>query len=794
MNESYTQFKIDYANAKSKPEAIIQGNTYRITILTERLIRLEYSKEGQFFDSLTEQVINRNFPVPKFKFTQDEKKLEIETSYFKLKYLKEKPFESYNMEVQLKNTDKSWSFNNKEVRNFKTSGSGFVNGKLTYEKGLYSVDGFVSIDDSKSMVFTPDGYLEPPTTLRTDIYLWMYRRDFGYCLKDYFMLTGYPMLLPKYALGIWWNKNEVYSMPQIEDLVQKFAKNEIPLSIILLNENWHIKDKNNPNRFKTGYTFNTNLFPDPNYLAKYLHQNGIKLGLEIDPSEGIMPHEDDYETIAKKMNLMERSTIPFNIYDRAILENYFKVLLKNLRKKGVDFFAIEYQKANTKEEKRALIHYHYMEDCKNSQHRGFQISENLSIAPHRTSVLNSGKDKVDFATLAELPFYNSLASNKGISWWSHAIGGYEQGIEQAELYSRYVQFGCFSPIFRFSSQKGKYYKREPWLWDIKTKNIVRDYTQLRQRLIPYLYTENYKYHKTGLPIIQPLFYTHPEIYDEPKYKNEYHFGTELLVAPITTGKDFVMNRTIQHIFLPQGMWYDFKTGKKFPGNKRYVTFYKDHDYPVFAKSGSIIPLSILSKKLNDLSIPQKLEIHIFPGKSNIYNLYEDDGESAEYQMGEYAITAIDYNYLQNNYTVIIHPLEGNLAILPPTRDYKIRFRNTRKADDVIVYQNQEIIDKICYVEDTDFIVEVKNVSTKSQLTINCKGRDIEIDAVRLINEEIDSIINDLPIETTMKETLAEILFSEIDINKKRIELKKLKRKGLDTRFIRMLIRVLEYAQ
>ena len=256
-----------------------------------------------------------------------------------------------------------------------------------------------------------------------------------------------------------------------------------------------------------------------------------------------------------------------------------------------------------------------------------------------------------------------------------------------------------------------------------------------------------------------------------------------------------MNRAILHLYLPEGTWYEFNTGKKFPGNKRYVTFYKDQDYPVFAKSGSIIPLQILNNNnINDMSLPKSLEIHIFPGKSNIYKLYEDDGVTNNYKNGDYIITGIDYNYLQNNYTVIIRPLEGKSGIIPERRNYKIRFRNTRKADDVIVYLDQNVIDKNCYVDDTDFVVEVNNVNTNSQLTINCKGKNIEIDAVRLINEEIDSIITDLPIETKMKELLADILFSDKSISKKRINLRKLKKKGLDSRFIKMLIRVLEYNQ
>ena len=786
--------KPDYSKAKCRPDMIFQGSTYRISILTERLVRLEYNKNGVFFDALTEQVINRLYPPVELKITQDDRKLEIETKYFRLKYLKEKPFEGYNLEVVLLNANKSWTPNNKEVRNFKTSGRGFVNGNLEFVKGLYSGDGFASLDDSETMAITPDGYLEP-VEKHYDTYLFMYRRDFGFCLRDYFLLTGYPPLLPRYAFGIWWNKSGKYSETDLENLINNFHKNQIPLSVIMLDDNWHIKDENHPERFKTGYTFNSKLFPDPNRILATLKNNKIYLGLQIDPSEGIMPHEAAYDMIARNMQLTLRNNIPFNVFEKNSLTQYFVYLINPLKQIGVDFFWLDYTKPTNHYAKRALINYQFKFENMQTNKRPFLVSDNPLIAPHRYGVLLSGNNKVSWDSFSNIPFFTALGASKGISWWSHSIGGYEQGIEEAELYIRYIQFGCFSPILRLASKEGKYYKREPWLWEVKTRSIVKTYTRLRQQLIPYLYSENYKYHQTGLPLIQPIFYLNPEIYDEPRYKNEYHFGTELLVAPILKRKDYIMNRAIEYLYLPEGTWYEFTTGKKFPGNKRYVTFYKDQDYPVFAKSGSIIPLQIITDdNLNDTSLPKALEIHIFPGKSNIYKLYEDDGITNNYQNGDYIITGIDYNYLQNNYTVIIRPLEGKSGIIPDTRDYKIRFRNTRKADDVIVYLDGNVIDKNCYIDDTDFIVEVKNIKTTSQLTVNCKGKDIEIDAVRLINEEIDSIINDLPIETTMKELLASILFSDKTVSKKRIALRRLKKKGLDARFIKMLIRVLEYNQ
>ena len=128
-----------------------------------------------------------------------------------------------------------------------------------------------------------------------------------------------------------------------------------------------------------------------------------------------------------------------------------------------------------------------------------------------------------------------------------------------------------------------------------------------------------------------------------------------------------------------------------------------------------------------------MEIHVFPGESNIFKLYEDDGVTKLYKDGFYIVTAIDYNYLQNNYTLIIHPVEGKTQIIPHFRDYKIRFRNTRVADKVEIFINGDKanLEYNCYEDENDFIVDVKKVDTTKQLTINCKGKDIEINAVRI---------------------------------------------------------------
>ena len=213
--------------------------------------------------------------------------------------------------------------------------------------------------------------------------------------------------------------------------------------------------------------------------------------------------------------------------------------------------------------------------------------------------------------------------------------------------------------------------------------------------------------------------------------------------------------------------------------------------PVFAKRGAIIPLDNSNKK-NFTGNPEALEIHVFPGENNVFQLYEDDGVSDMYKSEKFLITQIDYNYLPSNYTIIIRNVAGMRGIVPDYRDYKIRFRNTKEAQDILAYFNDTELETVSYVDDTDFIIEVKQVPSYGQLTINCKGKDIEIDAVRLINDDIDSILLDLPINTVLKEKISSIMFSDLPLKKKRIEIRKLRKFNLTSEYIRLFLRLLEY--
>ncbi len=789
-------FKIDMEKAKANEKSIIAGDKYRFTVLSPRLIRLEYNIGGDFLDNPTEFALYRNFDPVSFDSKDTSSTVEISTKYFKLTYTKNAVFEGNkvnpyaNLKVELIGTDRSWYYGSDEIRNFKVP-SGNLEKEVLNGRGLYSADGIASFNDSASLAFNEDGTVNVRTDNSTDVYLFMYGKDYEEALQDYYKLTGYPALIPRFALGNWWSRNISYDDLELKDLVDTFEKKEIPISIVLLNQEWHKKKMNGKKALHTGFTFNNEYFKNPTAMLNYLHSKNIHLGLNVNPLEGLTDVDTYYSEAIKFIETDKDGVIPFNALNPKFIDAYLKLFIHPLDMLGIDFFWLDAYSDSKLVELSLLKHYQFYDTSRDYKRCSLVLAPDTKIAPHRYPVLYSGQTTVSWDTLKKVPFYNASAFNNGVSFWAHDIGGYHKGAEDGELYTRFVQLGTFSPILKFGVEKGKYYKREPWLWDIKTYTIVKDYLQLRHKLIPYIYSEAYKYHKFGLPLVKPVYFTNPEFYDDVLYRNEYYFGGELLVCPIVSKKDYVMNRVVHNFHVPDGMWYDFVTGKKFPGGHNYISFFKDEDYPVFARSGAIIPMGT-NENINDTTPPTDMEIHIFPGQNNTYTLFEDDGLSDLYRKDFYLLTEIEYNYLPNNYSVIIRSKEGKSGIVPDKRNYKIVFRNTKRTEDVTIYSNQDKVSFKTYVDGPDFIIEVENIKTVGQLTINCKGNDIEIDAAYLINKDVESIINDLLIPTEMKEIIDGILFSNLSIQKKRIEIRKLGKKGLEKKFIRMFIKLLEY--
>ena len=513
------QFEVDYTKASSEEKAIIKGNNFRISVITERIVRLEFSPSGQFIDRPTQLVSKRNLGLANFSVDQNNSYLNVTTKYFKLKYLKNAPFvgtkvdPAKNLKITLnsreRDRNKDWYYGHPEARNMLGN---FISVDLNidrnYCKGLYSLDGFASIDDSQSKLIMEDGTLVDPPSDHIDVYVFMYDRDFKQALFDYFKMTGSPMLIPRYAFGNWWSRNIEYDDKSIKELIRRFEKKKIPLAVMLFDNDWHIRNIDKYKDLTNGYTFNNRLITNPKEMIDEFHKRGIRVGLNIDPAGGFYPHEANYKYVQEFLAIKNPTIVNFDPLNPKIMDVLFKVFLHPLEALGVDFFWNDYKGDKDIKKLWATNHYMFLDSGRNLNKRGLILGRNGIYAPHRYPILYGGSSEISWEELKKLPFKYLNAANIGVSFWSHDVGGNHGGVEEGELYLRYLELGVFSPILRFHGARGKYYKKEPWLWDVKTTSIAVDYLRLRHRLIPYLYTESYNYTKSGTPLIQPFYYNY----------------------------------------------------------------------------------------------------------------------------------------------------------------------------------------------------------------------------------------------------------------------------------------------
>lgn len=250
-------------------QTVFEGKKYRISVLTNQLIRLEYSENGYFEDRLTRVVQNRSFTSElSLNVIEDENRLEIITDSLHLHYDKSL-FSNSGLFIDVKNNlsayGNRWYFGNQYSNLGGTNRTlDFVDGSIELEDGIMSKNGFAILDDSSSFVFDKMcNPVERPENV-IDIYFFGYGRDYYTALKDFYHLTGSTPLLPRFALGNWWSRYWAYSEEGYLGLMDKFEAENVPLSVSVIDMDWHLTN-DVPERFGsgwTGYSWNKKLFPD----------------------------------------------------------------------------------------------------------------------------------------------------------------------------------------------------------------------------------------------------------------------------------------------------------------------------------------------------------------------------------------------------------------------------------------------------------------------------------------------------------------------------------------------------
>jgi hypothetical protein len=261
-----------------------------------------------------------------------------------------------------------------------------------------------------------------------------------------------------------------------------------------------------------------------------------------------------------------------------------------------------------------------------------------------------------------------------------------EGIEDRELYVRWVQYGVFSPILRLHSTKNPYHERRPWGWDAEVLRITRDAMQLRHALIPYLYSMAWRSHVDSVPLCLPMYYRHPQAEEAYACPGQYCFGSELVAAPFTGPADPQLGLNRQVVWLPPVDWFHFFSGDGYAGDGWRTVYGGLEVIPVVARAGAIVPLEPWVA-WGGIESPEELVLVVVPGADNVFELYEDDGESQAYQQSATCITPCEQRWQGDVLSLTIGPVQGDVSLIPTQRTYTLVFRGICLPGDVVAEVN-----------------------------------------------------------------------------------------------------------
>ncbi len=287
---------------------------------------------------------------------------------------------------------------------------------------------------------------------------------------------------------------------------------------------------------------------------------------------------------------------------------------------------------------------------------GYAGSQRFSVYPWSGDVSRSWG-----GLQAQLPVMINM-SLSGMPFIHADAGGFAQRVKDDTLYTRWLQFACFSPILR---PHGSEIPSEPVFFNDTTQRIVRFFMDERYRLLPYLYTTVWQAHKEGTPIIMPLFFEFPNDSITYSVMDEYLWGDDFLVAPILHKK--VQQR---RLYLPEGLWYNWWNNRRYEGSRWITVPVKLQTIPVFVKAGAFIPMVKAVESTVDYS-SKDLTIRFYPAsedKSSEGQMYEDDGKTfGAYEKGQYELLRFQN---VSGKTFLFSRTGGQYEGMPLTRNVK----------------------------------------------------------------------------------------------------------------------------
>ncbi len=680
-----------HLTVETRPQAckenMIYWENFRVTVLTPCLFRVEKSEERKFCDLATQRVWYRDMTAVPFTVREGDT-LTVKTERAELhlnKELKKSFVRLGDKDLPLSNRG-NLGGTCRTLDNCDGSWRLGATGKerVRLDDGILSRDGVAVLDDSTSLLLLDDGKLHLREVKQTDLYVFAYGQDYRGAIAGLYAICGAPGDLPRYAFGNWWSRNITYTEKSYLHLMDDFRERGVTFTAGCIDMDWHwshtldeekqisASGKNDElhggNNGWTGYSWNTRLFPDPKRFLGKLRERGMHIGLNLHPADGIRYFEDAYPQMARAMGIdpATEARVPFDITDDTFINAYFDVLHHPMEEDGVAFWWVDWQQGTQSnvpglDPLWSLNHYHYRDHARGGN--PMILSRYAGIGSHRYPLGFSGDTYITWDSLDFIPYFTANASNAGYTWWSHDIGGFMRGEKCDELYVRYLQFGAFAPINRLHGTILAVVGKEPWLYKNGKGAIAESYMKLRHRMIPFLSSCGYETTRMARPLVEPMYYEYPGDEEAYKCKNQYLFGGQLLVRPVTHKGDRT-GLAGEKVWLPKGTWTDIFTGDEYTGDRTVEMYRWVDSIPCLLREGGIFPLDARREPM-DMDYPREMEVLLANG-CGAYTLHEGEGDT-------WAHTHFESKGHAGTQTLTFTcEDEGNIL---PHRTYCLAFRN-----------------------------------------------------------------------------------------------------------------------
>jgi hypothetical protein len=526
------------------------------------------------------------------------------------------------------------------------------------------------------------GRIEPgpgDAVLPADLFL-VVSDDPAEIMRAYAQLTGFSHLPPLWSLGYLQSHRTLDSRDEVLAEARTFRERGLPCDgMIYLGTGFC------PDGWNTGhgsFDFNPRIFPDPAVMIDALHAEGFRVLLHVvDPPLHLHGTLADVDT--------DGATAADQSHVAAYWARHQPALAA-----GVDGWWPDVGDPLTPEAQLARMRmYHDGALAHRPDQRPFALHRNAWAGIQRYGWLWSGDIDSAWRTLAMQVPAGLNCGLTGIALWGTDTGGFVTTPElTGELYVRWFQFSCFCPQFRGHGRTWKL--RLPWGWNTgdygppefdfrrvalpdprelhnaAVEPICKEYLELRYRLLPYTYSAVREAAETGLPVMRALWLHHPADTVAVGRGDVYLWGRDILVAPVT--ERGAASRTI---YLPAGDWYDFWTGEVFSGGREIIRPVDLATLPLYVRGGAIIPTGPLRQWTGEPSA-EPLRITVYPGQDGSATLYEDDGETLDYQRGAWQVYDLAWNDRARRLTLSLQP---GSARLREAREFLVQLRDADRA-------------------------------------------------------------------------------------------------------------------